>query len=174
MTTMSERTRTITWEDPRPAARAAREMSGLARLRAMAAGELPGAPFGAVIGMRLLEVREGEVVFALTPGEEHYNPMGTVHGGVAATMLDSAMGCAVLSALPAGSGFTTLELSVNFVRAITADTGPLRCEGRVVHIGSRIATTDGRLVDNDGRLYAHGTSTCMVLRRSATEGEART
>jgi uncharacterized protein (TIGR00369 family) len=116
------------------------------------------------MGFRGVEFDHGRAIFEMTPGPQHYNPIGTVHGGVALTLLDSAMGCAVHTTLEAGVGYTTLEVKTNFVRAITADTGLIRCEGTVVHSGSRIATAEGRLTDAAGRLLAHGTTTCLIIR----------
>jgi uncharacterized protein (TIGR00369 family) len=97
------------------------------------------------------------------PGEQHYNPIGVVHGGLAMTLLDSAMGCAVQTHMPAGGGYTTLEAKTHLVRAITSKTGSLRAIGKALHLGSRVATAEGRLVDGAGKLYAHATTTCMVL-----------
>lgn len=139
-------------------------MTGLELLHAIAAGEAPGAPIAELLGFEAVEAEEGRVVFAYLPQPDHYNPLGSVHGGVAATLLDSAMGCAVHSTLPAGGGYTTLELKVNFTRAITADTGRIVCEGTVVHRGGRTATADGRVVAEDsGKLLAHGTTTCLLF-----------
>jgi uncharacterized protein (TIGR00369 family) len=112
----------------------------------------------------LVELDEGRAVFSVEPAEYHYNPIGVVHGGLAATLLDSALGCAVHTALPAGAGYTTLEIKVNFVRAMTAETGLVRCEAKLIHLGGRTATAEGRIVDKDGKLYAHGTTTCLVFR----------
>jgi uncharacterized protein (TIGR00369 family) len=109
-------------------------------------------------------VSEGRVVFSAEPAEYHYNPLGTVHGGIAATLLDSAMGCAVQSLLPAGTGYTTLEIKVNYLRPITSATGPVTCEGKIIHLGGRVATAEARLSDATGKLYAHGTTTCILLR----------
>lgn len=167
----TERTRTVTWDDPRQVARAARELSGLDFLRAMARGDVPGAPVAALLGMEADGVEEGRVVFALTPQEYHYNPTGGVHGGVVATLCDSAMACAVYSALPAGVAATTLELKVNYTRAITVATGRLRCEGRTIHVGGRVATAEARVTDAAGALYAHATTTCLVLRPAPGGGE---
>jgi uncharacterized protein (TIGR00369 family) len=139
-------------------------VTGLEVIRALAAGELPGAPIAELLGFAPVEVEEGRVVFAAVPGERHYNPIGTVHGGLAATLLDSAMGCAVHTTLPAGVGYTTLELKVNFTRPITHETGRILCEGTVVHRGGRVATAEGRVyAEADGRLLAHGTTTCLIL-----------
>lgn len=164
------RTRTVTWQDPLPGASAARELGGLEYLLAMIDGRFPRPPISELLGFALVEAEPGRAVFAVTPGEHHYNPIGVVHGGLAATLLDSAMGCAVQSTLSRGTGYTTLEIKVNLVRAITMNTGPLRCAATVVHSGSRIATAEGRLVDAAGKLYAHGTTTCMLFKH---EGEQR-
>lgn len=160
----STRSRTFTWHDPLALAEAARTTSGIEMLRALVEGKLPPPPFAAMMNIWLAEVSEGRVVFATEPGEYHYNPIGSVHGGVVATLLDSAMGCAVHSMLPAGVGYTTLEIKVNYVRPLTRDTGPVRCEGTVIHLGGKIATAEGRLTDAVGKLYAHATTTCLILR----------
>jgi uncharacterized protein (TIGR00369 family) len=139
-------------------------VTGLEFLRAIASGELPGAPIADLLGFAPVEAEEGRVVFAAVPEQRHYNPIGTVHGGLAATLLDSAMGCAVHSTLPAGVGYTTLELKVNFVRPITTETGRILCEGTVVHRGGRVATAEGRVfAEADGALLAHGTTTCLIF-----------
>ena len=157
------RSRTYTWQDPTPTAMAARQKSGADLFAAMLNGSLPPAPIGDTLDFYLAEVGEGTAVFQIDCSEFHYNPIGTVHGGVIATLLDSAMSCAVHTLLPAGSGYTTVEMKVNFVRPILADTGPLRCVGTVIHGGRRIATAEGKLVDTNGKLYAHGTTTCLIL-----------
>jgi uncharacterized protein (TIGR00369 family) len=142
----------------------AQEMDGLSFIRALMNGELPPPPIAELLGFQPVEAGTGRVVFELVPGERHYNPIGTVHGGVAATLLDSAMGCAVQTTLPAGTGYTTLELKVNFVRALTADSGPVHCEGEVVHRGGKVATAEGRIwEDATGKLVAHATTTCLIL-----------
>jgi uncharacterized protein (TIGR00369 family) len=146
-------------------------VTGIEFLRAIGAGELPGAPIAELLGIAPVEVEEGRVVFAAVPEPRHYNPIGTVHGGLAATLLDSAMGCAVHSILPADVGYTTLELKVNFVRPITAETGRILCEGTIVHDGGRVATAEGRVfAEATGKLLAHGTTTCLIL--SPTGGGA--
>lgn len=138
-------------------------MTGLEIIRAIGTGELPGAPIAELIGFEPLDAEEGRVVFAGVPGRVHYNPLGAVHGGYAATLLDSAMGCAVHTTLPAGAWYTTLELKVNFTRPITEETGRVLCEGTVVHRGGRVATAEGRLVSEEtGKLLAHGTTTCLI------------
>ncbi len=159
-----ERTRTFTWQDPMLGAAEGLKMSGLEYLRTMQRGELPGPPIMATLGIGITEVEEGRVVFTVEPAEYHYNPIGVVHGGVASTLCDSAMGCAVHSTLPAGVSYTTLELKVSFVRAMTRDTGRVLCEGRTLHVGGRVATAEARITDAAGKLYAHATSTCLVMR----------
>ena len=141
-------------------------MSGIEFLQAIRDGRLPAAPIAELLGMRLAEVERGHAVFEVTPAEHHYNPIGVVHGGLAMTLLDSAMACSVQTQIPAGTGYTTLEVKINLVRAITASSGRLRAIGKVVHMGSRIGTAEGRLEDASGRLYAHGTTTCIVLNGS--------
>lgn len=140
-----------------------RGMAGLDVLRAVAEGRLPGSPIAGLIGFRLVEAAPGRAVFEGTPGERHLNPMGGVHGGYAATLLDSCMGCAVHTVLAAGQSYTTLELKVSYVRGMTAATGPVRAEGSVLNAGRRAAFAEGRLLDASGRLMAHGTTTCMVF-----------
>jgi uncharacterized protein (TIGR00369 family) len=115
------------------------------------------------LGFDGFAVGPGWARFAMTPSHRHYNPLGSVHGGVAATLLDSAMGCAVHSTLSDGVGYTTVDLNVKFVRPLTSQTGRIRCEGNVVHAGSRMATAEGRIVDAQGKLYAHATTTCLIL-----------
>jgi uncharacterized protein (TIGR00369 family) len=157
------RSLTVSWHDPQVLARAGRSMSGIDFLRAIRDGRLPPPPIAELLGFRLLEVEPGHAVFEALPGEQHYNPIGVVHGGLAMTLLDSAMGCSVQTHMPAGGGYTTLEAKTNLVRAVTGATGTLRAIGKVVHIGSRIATAEGRLVDAAAKLYAHATTTCIVL-----------
>ena len=140
-----------------------RAMGGLRFFRRMLAGQMPQAPMTALLKMKLLEVGEGQVTFGAWPTRAHYNGMGVVHGGLAATLLDSALGCAVNTMAPPGKVFTTLELKVNYTRPLTEQVGPIRCEARVIHLGSRTATAEGRIVDGRGTLYAHGTTTCIVL-----------
>jgi uncharacterized protein (TIGR00369 family) len=150
--------------DPREIAQRGLQLSGMEYIQAIFRGELPPPPISTLIGFRGVEAESGRAVFEMTPGPEHYNPIGSVHGGIALTLLDSAMGCAVHTTLDAGVGYTTLEVKTNFVRPITADTGPIRCEGTLVHAGSRVATAEGRLTDATGKLLAHGSTTCLILR----------
>ena len=158
-----KRERAVSWDDPASLALAGRTMKGIDFLRAIRDGLLPAPPMAQLLGFRLVEVEPGHAVFEALPGEQHYNPIGVVHGGLAMTLLDSAMGCAVQSHMPAGSGYTTLEAKTNLVRAVTDRAGPLRAIGKLLHAGRRVATAEARLVDTAGKLYAHATSTCMVL-----------
>ena len=158
------RTRTVSWEDPRALAEAGRGLSGLEYLQKIVSGELPRPPISALLNFGLAELGEGRAVFTVEPAEYHYNPIGVVHGGLAATLLDSAMGCAVHSMLAAGVGYTTLEVKVNYVRPMTAETGTVRCEAKVIHMGGRTATAEGRVTDASGKLYAHATTTCIIFR----------
>lgn len=167
----TNRTRTVSWEDPRPLAQAGHGVSGLEFLQRIVNGDLPPPPLARLLNFDLVELGEGRAVFAVDPAEYHYNPIGVVHGGLAATLLDSAMGCAVHSTLPAGAGYTTLEIKVNFLRAMTAETGRVRCEARTIHVGGRTATAEGRIVDEAGKLYAHGTTTCLVLREERSQNK---
>lgn len=160
---MSKRQRTIVWEDPVAAAALGRQLSGREFLDGIRKGEIPPPPIAVTLGMSLVEVGEGTAAFELQPGEHLYNPLGTVHGGVMCTILDSAMSCAVHTLVPPGRGYTTAELKVNFVRPITTETPRVRAEGKVIHPGRQLATAEGRIVDERGRLYAHGTATCMIF-----------
>ena len=136
---------------------------GIGFMRAMMRGELPFPPIAQTLDFLLVEVGPGRAVFQATPGFAHYNPLGSVHGGIAATLLDSVMGCCIHTTLKAGIGYTTVEIKVNYVRAMTDKTGPVRAEGKVINVGSRIATSEGRLVDSAGKLLAHGTTTCLIF-----------
>jgi len=160
-----DRQRTFSWQDPGAVAERARTMSGLEFLRSIAGRQVAqAAPVAECLGFQLVEVEEGRVVFELLPAEHHYNPIGSVHGGVLATLCDSAAGAAVHSTLPRGVGYTTLEIKVSFVRGVGAATGVVRCEGRVLAAGSRVATAEARLTDGAGKLFAHCTSTCLILK----------
>lgn len=142
-----------------------RALSGLEMLAAMIAGELPRAPMSRTLDFLLVHVEPGVAIFQGRPSLHHYNPLGSVHGGWSATLLDSAMGCAVQSTLPAGRAYTTMEFKVNLVRPLTAEVPVVRAEGRIVHPGRQVAMADARLVGPDGKLYAHGTTTCLVFDR---------
>jgi len=132
-------------------------------LRAIIAGDLPAPPIGRTLGFQLVSVEPGIAVFEAAPSEALLNPLGSVHGGWALALIDSATGCAVHTELPAGVGYTTVETKVNFTRAIRPDGGPVRCEGRVVTRGRTVATAEARLLDSEGRVLAHGTSTLLIL-----------
>ena len=160
---MTTRSVLIEWEDADVTAQAGREMAGLDFLRALRDGHVPRPPVAALIGTELTEVDQGRIVMRMVPAEQHYNPLGTVHGGVIATLLDSVMGCAVQSTLEKGRGYTTLEIKVNYVRAVTKHTGTVSGEGRVVHAGRRSAVAEARLTDASGRLYATASTTCLVF-----------
>jgi uncharacterized protein (TIGR00369 family) len=158
------RTRTFTWEDPLALDADSRRLGGLEFLRAGIDGKTPLAPIAATLGFSLTEADEGRVLFAAEPQEFHYNPIGAVHGALAAALLDSAMSCAVHTTLPSGVGYTTLDLNLTFVRALTADSGRVLCEGKVVHRGQRISTAEGRLwIEQSEKLAAHGKTTCLIV-----------
>ncbi len=160
---MAERTRTVTWGDPRAAALAGRQMAGIDYLRAMAGGTIPAPPALLLIGAGMGTIDAGRITMTLEPGEHHYNPLGTVHGGMIATLLDSVMGCAVHSMLPAGRGYTTLEFKMNFLRPVGDRTGVVTAEGVAVHVGRQSAVAEGRLTDAAGKLYAMASTTCLVF-----------
>jgi uncharacterized protein (TIGR00369 family) len=152
------------WEDPAISGAAARTLAGLDFFRAIADGALPPPPIAGTLGFSVVAIEPGRAVFEFTPAEFHYNPIGSVHGGVCATMCDSACGCAVHSMLPAGDYYTSQDLTVKFLRGVTAATGPLRCEGTVVHLGSRTALAQASLTDGAGKLFAFATSSCLIFR----------
>ena len=163
-TEQAKRTRTVTWQDPLIVPRAAAGRSGLELLQEMIAHRLPPPPIANLMGFTVASVEEGRAVFEGEPGEYLYNPIGVVHGGYAMTLLDSAMGVAVHSTLKEGERYTSLETKVNFVRAITVDTGVVRCEGSIVYRGGTIATAEGKLFAiQTGKLLAHGTTTCLII-----------
>jgi uncharacterized protein (TIGR00369 family) len=137
--------------------------TGLEQMQAMLRGETPSPHISDTMDFCLVEVASGRAVFQGTPQLKHYNPLGSVHGGWYATLLDSAVGCAVHTMMPIGRAYTTAELSVNIVRAASTKSGPLRAIGNVVHCGRQLATAEGRIVDADGKLYAHATTTCLVF-----------
>ena len=143
-----------------------RALSGLEYMRQLLTGEREPSGMARLMNMRLVEVEEGRAVFAVEPDERHYNGLGIAHGGLAATLLDSALGCAINTVMPSGRVFTTLEMKINYVRPMRRETGEVRCEAVVLHAGSRVATAEGRIVDASGKLYAHGTATCMLFRSS--------
>lgn len=158
------RQKTITWEDPLASAARGLAMSGLEYLTAIAEDRIPGAPIAAHLGMRITRVAEGEAEFTATPDESLYNPIGMIHGGVAATMLDSAIGCAVHTLLPAGVGYSSIELKVSYLKPIHPSAGQLRALGRVVKAGSRVSFGDAELRDAAGNLLATASSSCLIMR----------
>src|SRR6266849_10313991 len=156
------RTRTIKWDDPMTALTQGAGLSGLEFIKAIFDGKLPSPPITATMGFTGGSVGEGKVTFVGEAAEHLYNPIGVVHGGFAMTLLDSAMGCAVHSTLKAGERYTSVEVNANFIRPITIETGPVRCEGVVIHRGGTIATAEGKLIaESSGKLLAHGTTTCL-------------
>lgn len=157
------RSRTVTWSDPNAVAQAGRGRAGLDFLRDMMAGRLPAPPIIELMGIRMAKVEEGLVEMTLPAAEYLYNPIGVVHGGALATLLDSVMGCAVHSSLAAGRGYTTLEIKVNYVRGLTEAVGFVTGTGKVVHSGRQTAVAEARAVDAAGRLYATATTTCLVF-----------
>lgn len=163
------RTRSVTWEDPAINAKACASMSGLEFLRGMKDGSIPPPPVVPLVDFHLVEVDAGRVVFEFHPAEWQYNPAGTVHGGIACTVLDSATACAAHSTLPAGAGVITLEVKINYLRPITGEAGPMRCEARVIHKGSRIALAEAKMFDRKGRLYTSAVSTCLIFEQPVKE-----
>ncbi len=164
------RRREVTWDDPQLGAALALEMSGLDYLRAVADGSIARPPVAALLGMGIERIDPGRATFGLVVGEHLYNPIGSVHGGIFATLLDSAMGCAVHSTLAAGQAYTTLELKINLVKALTLRTPKVTAEGEVITAGRRVATASGRLVGPDGTLFAHATTTCLIFDVTAPQG----
>ena len=159
------RERTFTWEDPANLWDDAKAMSGVERLQMVVDGKLPAPPMARLMDIRIVEVSNGRAVFAGAPSEFHYNPIGVVHGGFGATILDSAMGCAVHSTLKAGDIYTTLELKINFLRPLSSTTGAVRGIGTVIHSGRTTALAEGRLEDAAGKIYAFATTTCLIRRK---------
>jgi len=157
------RTREVTWYDPGIGATHGLQMAGLDYLRAMQRGELPPAPIAGLLQFEVSEVEEGRVSFTCRPDESTYNPIGVVHGGLVCTLLDSVTACAVHSTLPRGKGYTSIEIKVSYLRAVTADSGPLTAPGTVVRGGSGVAFSEGVVVDGSGRPVATATSTCLVF-----------
>lgn len=161
--TTPNRSRTYEWDDPLPGAAKARTMSGMEYLQAMNSGELPLPPLLHTLGFSKPEVAEGEATFLFEPKEYHFNPIGCVHGGVITAVLDSAMGVTLQSVLPKGTGYTTLELKVNFLKAINLKTPVLSARGKIIHKGKTTALVEADLRDKDGTVYAHSISTCMMF-----------
>jgi len=158
-----QRTRTYEWADPLEIAEIAKKMSGNNFLEGVLKGELPGPPVAATLDFHPLSLEIGKVSFEFIPQEFHYNPLGSVHGGVISTILDTVMGCALHSKLSQGIAYTTLELKVNFIKAVTEKSGRMIAEGRLIHSGKTTALIEADLKNEKGILYAHGTSTCMLF-----------
>jgi uncharacterized protein (TIGR00369 family) len=165
------RSRTFTWSDPTIVHGNLRRLSGLEFLKGVMAGDFPPPPMAELMNIRISEVESGRVVFEGTPEEYQYNPLGVIHGGMTATLLDSAMGCCVSSCLDAGDLYTTLELKVNYLRPLTLDTGKVRAIATIVHVGRTTALAEGRLLDTQEKIYAFASSTCLIRRsvRAASE-----
>ena len=162
------RSRTVKWDDPVATLALVADLSGLEAMRAVMRGDVPPPPIALTLGFEIDSVDEGRVVFAMDPAEHLYNPIGSVHGGVAATLLDSAMGCAVHTLLPAGAAYSTLEIKVNYIRPMTRDTGRVVCEATVLHAGRTSAVAEGRMiVEATGKLLAVGSTTCAIVRPPA-------
>ena len=159
------RRRVLEWTDPMTTLAAAASSNGIDYLRSIVSGAAAPPPMAIVMNLSLESVERGRVVFTGMPGEEHYNPHGTVHGGYASTIFDTALGCAIHSTLDRGIGYTTLDLHVHFVRPITRATGTVRCEATVLHEGKRVATAEGKLYGGDGQLLGHATTTCLIFPR---------
>jgi uncharacterized protein (TIGR00369 family) len=163
-TAESTRSRTFSWQDPAATAAQGLKLSGLDYIAAIASGELPAPPIAELLGFEIVEAEHGRAVFALEPAEWMYNPIGVVHGGIAATILDSCMGCAVHTTLAPGVGYTTTDLQVRYIRSMSDVSGRVLAEGRVVHAGRRTATAEGRVfVEADGKLIAHGSTGCVIF-----------
>jgi uncharacterized protein (TIGR00369 family) len=160
-----ERTKTISWDDPKKNKRdAVASISGLDYLKAIKEFRISPPPVANLVGYNICEVDTGYAAFELNPAEYHYNPFATVHGGILSTLLDTTMTSAVLSTLPKGFSCTTIEIKVNFVKPVTADTGILKCEARPLHVGKKLATVEGKMKDKNGVLHAHGVSTCSIFK----------
>ena len=160
-----ERKRTIVWDDPQINKRdAMSSISGLDYLKAIRDGQISPPPAAKLLGYQIKDVDQGFAAFELIPGEHHYNPYATVHGGILSTLLDTTMTAAVLSTLPQGVTCSTVEVKVNFVRPVTAECEVVRSEAKPIHIGRKLATVEGRIKGRNGELYAHGVSTCLIFK----------
>lgn len=162
-TDSNTRETTVTWTDPSQGLSLLPTMDGIDFLRKMATGEIPGPPIGAHMGMQIAEVDEGTVTFHCHPDESHYNPIGMVHGGLVCTLLDSVLGCAVHTTLPKGTGYTSIEIKVNYLRPVSKDSGPLVATGRVTKSGRRVAFAEGEVVDNTGKTVATASGSLLIF-----------
>lgn len=164
MSTFREKQRhMVEWEDPLPHIQQALGWSGLETMQAYITGQLPPPPIASLMNLRILEVEEGRAIVSTTPGPQHFNTLMTIHGGFLATVLDSALGCAVHSTLPRGMLYSTAQLSIQYTRPVLPETGELLCEGAVLHRGQKMLTAEAYLRDNEGRLYAHATASCLTF-----------
>lgn len=164
MSLVTERTRTFSWDDPMASAAMGLSMNGLDYLRLGMTGELRRPPIAELLDMTIDELEHGRAVFSLEPAEWMYNPIGTVHGGIAATLLDSCMGCAVHTTLEAGHAYTTTDISIRYLGAMREGMGRVRAIGEVVYVGGRVAAAEGKIVTADDKIVAHGTTGCLVMR----------
>jgi uncharacterized protein (TIGR00369 family) len=162
-TDLPVRSRTVTWDDPMATAAAGLGAVGLEFLQSLVDGEVPGPPIASLLGMSLVSVSSGSAVFTLTPDESIFNPIGAVHGGIVCTLLDSALGCALHTTLPAGKGYTSVEIKVSYLKPVRPSSGLLTATGRVVRAGSRVGFTEGEVVDASGAVVATATSTLLVF-----------
>lgn len=160
---MTERETVVRWTDPAEGLELLPHLDGIDYLKKVAAGEIPGAPIAGHFQMELVDVDHGSVSFRCQPDESHYNPIGGVHGGLVCTLLDSALGCATQTTLPAGTGYTSIEIKVNYLRGVTRDSGPLTCVGRVTKPGRRVAFAEGEVLDSDGRTVATASGSLLVF-----------
>ncbi len=160
---MTQRQTTVQWRDPAPALAALPELSGIEFMKKIADGELPGAPIASHFSMDVIEVGPGAITFRCTPDASHYNPIGTVHGGLVCTLLDSALGCAAHTTLPAGMGYTSIEIKVNYLRPVSAGNGALTCRGRVTKPGRRVTFAEGEVVDSEGKVVATATGSLLIF-----------
>lgn len=160
---MTQREKTIEWRDPSTGLAVLPELSGIDFMNQVASGELPGAPIASHFAMDVVEVGPGTVTFRCRPDESHYNPIGAVHGGLVCTLLDSALGCATHTTLPAGTGYTSIEIKVNYLRPVSADNGPLICKGRVTKPGRRVTVAEGEVLDSRGRVVASASGSLLIF-----------
>ncbi len=160
----NNRKRTVIWQDPKINTRDIANTSGLDYLKSIKNGKIAPPPVAMLIGYKISKVENGYVAYEFNPKEYHYNPFSSVHGGIISTLLDTAMTASVLSALKKGINCSTIEIKVNFVRPVTSDCGTLKCEAQPLHVGKSIATVQGKLKDQDGKLFAHGVSTCSIFK----------
>lgn len=160
---MTQHEATIVWRDSAEGLAALPELSGIEFMSRIAGGELPGAPMASHFAMDVVEVGPGTVTFRCRPDESHYNPIGTVHGGLICTLLGSALGCATHTTLPAGTGYTSIEIKVNFLRPVTIDSGPLLCKGRVTKPGRRVAFAEGEVIDSHGKVVASASGSLLIF-----------